>query len=220
MFPAVIQGPWKPCAAIVCASLPASAGVHAAPAAAANLPTCAVGMHVTRVSPLNYGAVILKFDAAKGTYQVKSDSDGLLDWVPASKLRSSCVGAEAASVTMNYFIGKWSLFVGPTAHHQVIDDKGYLVVGPGAHVPPLQVNADGSYVWVIDSKTTLKGQWRTLADKELRAGTKPPAILLMKAEGGKDWEVWKTGTNAGNNRDAISVERMDLGQSVQGTRLP
>ena len=188
-------------------------------AQAADLPPCKVGMHVPRVSPLNRSATILAIDAAKGSYQVKGE-DGLIDWVPASKLRSSCTGVDAAAVTTQYFIGNWSLFIGPTAHHEVIDSKGYLVVGPGAHVPPLQINTDGSYVWTLDSKSTIKGRWRVMADKELRSGTQPPAILLTKAEAGRDWQVSRAGVNAGNNRDAISVDRVDLGLSYRGTRLP
>ena len=86
-------------------------------ARAADLPPCKVGMHVPRVAPLNYGAVILDFDAKKGTYKVKSDSDGLIDWVPARFLKSSCVGAEAAPIKPDYFIGKWSLFVVPAPQH-------------------------------------------------------------------------------------------------------
>ncbi len=184
------------------------------------LPQCRVGMHVPLVSPLNYAATILAYDGAKGSYQVKSDADGLTDWVPARNLRYSCTGAEAAPVTQSYFVGKWSLFLGPTAHHEVIDSKGYLVVGSGAHVPPLQINSDATYVWVLDSRTTVRGRWRAMAANELRSGTRAPAILLLNAEGGKNWEVWKTGVNQGNNRDAIGVERMDLGESYQGTRLP
>ena len=186
----------------------------------ANLPPCRVGMHVPIVSPLNYGATILAYDAAKGSYKVKSDADGLIDFVPAYKLRYSCAGLDATAVTESYFVGRWSLFIGPTAHRETIDDKGYLVVGRGAHVPPLQINPNGSYVWVIDRRTTIQGKWRSLAANELRSGTKLPAILLMHGEDGKNWEVWKTGVNTGNNRDAISVERMDMGLSAMGTRLP
>lgn len=185
-----------------------------------DLPVCRVGMHVPLVSPLNYSAVILAVDEAKGSYQVKSDSDGLTDWVPARKLRYSCVGAEAAPVSEAYFAGAWTLFLGPTAHHEAIDSKGYLVVGSGARVPPLVISADHSYVWTIDSRTVVRGTWRTMAAGELRSGTKAPAILLLNGEGGKNWEVWRTGVNAGSNRDAIGVERMDLGLSYQGTRLP
>ena len=177
-------------------------------------------MHVPIVSPLNNAATILAIDEAKGSYQVKSERDGLVDWVPARKLSKSCVGAEARPASESYFLGTWTLFVGPTAHHEVIDAKGYLVVGSGARVPPLLINADETYVWTIDSRTIIKGKWRKMADGELRSGTKAPAILLLNAESGKNWEVWRTGVNPGNNRDAISIDRMDLGLSYKGTRLP
>ena len=182
------------------------------------MPPCTVGMHLPIVSPINRSGTLLAIDAAKGSYQVKGE-DGLVDWVPARSLRYSCVGAEAAPVAPSYFIGKWSLFIGPAAHHEVIDGEGYLIVGSGAQVPPLEIKADGSYVWVIDSKTTVRGNWRSMAESELRYGTKSPAILLLKAEDGANWEIWKTGVNAGNNRDAISIERIDMGLSYAGTRL-
>jgi len=190
-----------------------------ASAQAANLPICKVGMHAPIVSPLNYGGTILAIDAAKGTYQIKSDGDGLVDWVPARQLRYSCVGAEAAPVTENYFIGRWTLFIGPTAHYENIDSKGYLVVGSGAHAPPLQINADGSYVWVLDSRTIVRGKWRVLAANEMRNGTKGPAVVLMNGEDGKNWQVSRGGVNPSNNRDAIDLDRMDLGLSYKGTRL-
>ena len=185
-----------------------------------NLPPCRVGMHVPIVSPLNYAATILAIDEANGSYQVKSDRDGLTDWVPARNLRYSCTGAEAKPVSDSFFTGTWTMFLGPTAHNEVIDSKGYVVVGPGARVPPLVIRADGSYTWTLDSKTIVNGKWRTMAANELRSGTKAPAILLLNAEGGKNWQVWRTGVNKGNNRDAIGLERMDLGLSYQGTRLP
>ena len=185
-----------------------------------SLPMCKVGMHVPLVSPLNYAATILAFDEAKGTYQVKSDSDGLKDWVPARNLRYSCVGGESKAIPATFFAGNWTLFVGPTAHHEVIDSQGYLVVGRGARVPPLTITADGTYVWVIDSATTIRGSWREMAVHELKSATKAPAILLQKGEAGKDWEVWRNGVNPSNNRDAIGIERMDLGLSYQGTRMP
>ena len=184
------------------------------------LPACRVGLHVPLVSPRNYSATILAFDEAKGSYQVKADSDALTDWVPARSLRYSCIGAEAKAVTETYFIGAWTLFVGPTAHHEVIDSKGYLVVGPGAHVPPILIRDNGTYTWTIDSKTVIEGKWRGMAATEMRSGTKPPAILLMNGESGKNWQVSKAGVNKSNNRDAISIDRMDLGLSYQGTRLP
>ena len=109
---------------------------------------------------------------------------------------------------------------GATAHHQVIGADGYLVVGAGAKAPPLVITAEGTYVWTVDSKTTIRGRWRKMAESELKSGTTAPAVLLMNGEGGKNWEVWQRGVNPSNNRDAIGIERMDLGLSYQGTRAP
>jgi len=175
-------------------------------------------MRLPRVGALNYPGTIVAVDEKKGTYQVKSESDGLLDWYPASKLKDFCKGAEAATVTEAYFTGTWELFVGPTPHYEDRGSNTYLVVGSGAKAPPLVINANGSFTWRIDSKTTVTGKWRKMESKELKYGTKAPAILLMKGESGKDWEVWSRGTNASSNRDAITVERMDMGLSYMGTR--
>ena len=185
----------------------------------AALPTCAKGMRLPRVGALNYPGTIVAVDMKKGTYQIKSESDGLLDWYPASKLSHFCKGAEASAVTESYFTGTWNLFVGPTAHHEDYGSTRYLVVGPGAKAPPLVINANGTYIWRIDSQKTVTGKWRKLADTEMRSGTKSPAILLMKGEDGKDWQVSNAGVNAGSNKDRISIDRMDLGLSYQGTRM-
>jgi hypothetical protein len=55
-----------------------------------------------------------------------------------------------------------------------------------------------------------------------KPGPKGPSqevVSAVSGEDGKNWEVWKSGVNQGNNRDAISVERMDIGLSAMGTRL-
>ena len=206
-------------AAAAAAACAAIAGALAAETAA-ELAPCSLGLRVPLVSPLNYSAKIVAVDKAKGSYQVKSESDGLLDWVPAYKLRRSCKGEEAAPVSTSYFFGRWSLFIGPTAHHEVIGGKGYIVVGTGARVPPLQIHADGRYQWTLDSNTSVSGKWRALQASELPSGTPPPAIVLINAEGGHNWAVWKSGLNPGSNLDAIGIRRTDLGLSYQGTRLP
>lgn len=189
-----------------------------APVAAGELPPCRVGMHVPRVSPLNYGAVILAADPVKGTYRVKSDSDGLIDWVESYSLRTSCVGAVAQPIADDFFIGDWQMFVGPTPNNVVIGGKAYIEVGPGGKAPPIVIRKDGGYSWKIDSKTTVIGRWRPMAATELKYGTKGPAILLMKGEDGKDWQMYQHGTHLADNRDQAYVERMDLGLSYMATR--
>src|SRR5436853_84757 len=83
------------------------------------LPPCRADMHVPPIGPLNYGGTILAVDETKGSYQVKSDRGGLVDWVKAYNLRYSCAGVEAKPVSDNFFAGKWELFVGPTPHYEV-----------------------------------------------------------------------------------------------------
>ena len=101
----------------------------------------------------------------------------------------------------------------------MIGDKRYLVSGVGAKAPPLQINADNTYAWTLDSRNTVRGRWRALADREMKPGTKPPAIVLLKGEDGKDWQVSNGGVHSGNNRDAIEIVRMDMGITYRGTRM-
>lgn len=195
---------------------PAAAPVQPPPAS--GLPVCRAGLHVPRVSPLNYGATILAVDPAKGSYKVKSDADGLIDWVSSYSLRTSCTGAVAQAITADFFIGDWEMFVGPTPNNVVIGGKAYIEVGPGAKAPPIVVRKDGGYSWKIDSKTTVTGRWRALAPNEMRNGTVGPAILLMKGESGKDWQMSRRGTALADNRDQANIDRMDLGLSYMATR--
>jgi len=196
----------------------AFAAAPVAEAAANALPTCRVGMHAPIVSPLNYGGTLLAYDAARGAYQVRSDGDGLVDWVPSRQLRFSCVGGEAAPITTAFFVGRWSLFVGPTPNHVTHGDEVDLEVGRGGRSPPITVNADGTYVWRVDSATTVRGRWHALAPGEARDRTVGPAILLVAGEGGHDWQMSRSGIDASTGHDKVAIDRMDLGESYMGTR--
>ena len=189
----------------------------AGPAAAEGLPSCAVGMKVI-VSPLNNDAVIIGANPAQGSYQVRSLADQLVDWVPARALRYSCTGAAAAAADTGYFVGTWNTFVGAVPLTTIHGGKAYTEVSMGGHGRPIQVNGDGTYVWQVDSSTTVRGRWRTMAAAEVRSGTTGPAILLINGEGGKQWQMSGHGVNAGNGHDQASVDRMDLGVSYMVTR--
>lgn len=215
-----LLGPAQPAKPAAQAPAPRpTAPVAAAPPGNPNgLPTCRVGMHVPRVSPLNYGAVILAADSAKGSFQVKSDSDGLIDWVSAYSLRTSCIAAAAQPITTSFFVGNWEMFVGPTPNNVVVAGKAYIEVGPGGKAPPISVRADGSYSWKVDSRTTVSGHWRPMAEGEMKSGSKGPAILLIKGESGKDWQMTRRGTALADNRDQADIDRMDMGLSYMATR--
>ncbi len=170
------------------------------------------------VSPLNNDAVIIAAKPGQGSYQVRSLSDQLVDWVPSRNLRRSCTGAEASAVDTGFFVGSWNTFVGPVPLTTIHGGKAYTEVSMGGHGRPIQVNGDGSYVWQVDSSTTVRGRWRAMAAAEVRSGTVGPAILLINGEGGKQWQMSRHGVNAGNGHDQASVDRMDLGVSYMAPR--
>ena len=186
-------------------------------AAAQPLPACRVGMKVI-VSPLNNDAVIIAANPAQGSYQVRSLSDQLTDWVPTRALRYSCSGAAPPPVDNGFFVGSWSTFVGPVPLTTVHNGKAYTEVSMGGHGLPIQVNGDGSYIWFVDSATTVRGRWRAMAASEVKYGTNGPAILLINGEGGRQWQMSRRGVNAGNGHDQATVERMDMGVSYIATR--
>ena len=152
--------------------------------------------------------------------QVKSDSDGLVDWVPARKLRYSCAGVEAQPISL---ILRWQVGFGSSARPlsmKLLTQKAYLVVGPGAKAPPLAINADGTYSWQLDSKTKIDGKWRKMLEAELRPGTKAPALLLLRRGWQELGDLEERKRSIRATTVMYTVERMDLGLSYHGTRLP
>jgi hypothetical protein len=184
------------------------------------LPACAVGMRVPKAGALNYPATIIDADPAKGAFQVRYDG-GSTEWVTSVGLRSSCTVAAASAMTDSFFVGKWEMFVGPAPQHQVIGGDRYIVVAAGATAPPLTINADGTYAWVVDGNTIINGRWRKMDVGEMKYGTadKAPAIMLMNGYSGKDWQVTRSGVRLSDKRDQLGVERMDLGLSFLATRM-
>ena len=196
----------------------AAAAAVAFAGAAQALPTCQVGLHAPLVSPRNTSATIIAADPAKGSYQIRSDDDHMTDWVSAYQLRYSCAGAAAAAIDANFFVGRWTMFVGPTPN--TVDRGGhvFLEVGPGGQAAPIMINADGSYAWKVDSATVVRGRWRVMSAGEMRSGSRGPAILIVAGEGGHNWQVTRRGVNAGSNKDQLDIDRMDLGTSYMATR--
>lgn len=185
-----------------------------------NLPACTVGMPVITLACINYPGHIIGRDAAKGTWKVQCDADKEQSWVSANDLKHSCIAGDAA-INEKYFLGKWDMFTGGGVSYYERGGSIYRSPQAAAHTPPLAINADGTYVWT-DYKTTWKGRWRALKAAEMKYAYRNepgPAVLLMKAEDGKDWQVTRQGTNSSDNRDRIEIERMDLGLTYRGVRM-
>jgi hypothetical protein len=93
-----------------------------------------------------------------------------------------------------------------------------VVAGNAAKAPPLVIRKDGTYTWVIDSKTTVRGSWHVAEPSELKYGYEKRGLTLVLAKGedGKDWLVSRDLAYAGDGRDAILIERRDLGLTYRG----
>jgi hypothetical protein len=177
-------------------------------------------MPVSVLACINYPGHIVAQDKAKGTWKVRCDSSKDESWVSADDLKRVCTAQDVA-VSEKYFVGKWDLFTGGGAAYYERGGSIYRTAEAAVRTPPLTINADGTYVWPVDSKTTIKGKWRLLQKNEYKyPSDKAPVILLIAAEGGKDWQVTRQGTNGSDNRDRVLVERKDLGLTYRGPRIP
>ena len=180
-------------------------------------PPCRVG-DVVRAGVLNYDSKILAHDRTKGLYKVKDVRSGLEDWLPAKMLKT-CTGEEPPAVTEGYYVGLWELATGGGARWEKKPGHDWHVTaGQTAKAPPITIRKDGTYTWVIDSKVTVKGRWHVARKDELKYGyeNRGLTLLLEKGEDGKDWLVSRDLAYAGDGRDAILIERRDLGLTYRG----
>lgn len=182
-------------------------------------PPCKIG-DVVRAGVLNYDAKIVEHNAAKGLYKVRyvTGYPGDVEWLPAKGLKT-CTGVEAPAATESYFLGRWQLFTGGGGHWEKKGSGDWHVkAGEVAKAPPLVIDKNGTYTWVIDSKTTVKGNWHVAEKSELKYGyeNRGLTLLLAKGEDGKDWLVSRDLAYASDGGDAILIERRDLGLTYRG----
>ena len=196
--------------------------IRAAPAptpAEASGPACRVGLHVPRAGLTNREAIITAVDAKQGLYRVKYDNGDPSEWLPA-RLIGGCTGAGPAPITERYYAGIWSLFIGPTPHYEKRGADTWIVVGSGAKAFTLAIKAGGTYQWQVDSRTVVRGNWRTMRTDEYSPSTKGPAIVLIRGDGGYDWAVARpTAVGSADTRDQIAMWNLKLGTSSDGIRL-
>lgn len=180
-------------------------------------PPCKVG-DVVRAGVLNYDARIVQHDRARGLYKVRRVSDGSEESLPAQSLKT-CTGEEPPPVTEGYFFGEWEMFTAGGGHYEKTNQRDWHVVaGQAAKAPPLVIRKDRTYTWKIDSKTTVQGKWHVAQTSELKYGYDKRGLTLVLANGedGKDWLVSRDLAYAGDGRDAVLIERRDLGLTYRG----
>lgn len=97
-----------------------------------------------------------------------------------------------------WFVGDWRVSV-PMAMGLVTDGRNlYRTVSGGLRLPPLRINADGTYSWRVQ-----EGSGEKLINGRWEPNPQGPGVILKNAEKGADWLVY-------NNTDAQSA----LGETV------
>ena len=179
---------------------------------------------VVRAGALNYDAKILEFDQVTGLYKVQfvTGYKGDIEFVPPTGLKT-CKAPDIAPVAEPWFVGVWQLFTGGGGAWQKNPvTSSWKIVGlDAAGAPPIRIDNNGTYEWVIDSSQTITGQWRKAAASELKYGyeKRGTTIILIKGESGKNWLVSRVLVGTSNGRDQILIERVDLGLTYRGSRV-
>lgn len=84
----------------------------------------------------------------------------------------------------SFFVGDWNLqnpFAGVT---RIIGNDVYNIYNGGEKLPPIRINANGTYSWVIDKKKVIKGNWIPNTDA--------PGIILVKGYRDVNWLAYNT----------------------------
>ena len=130
-------------------------------------PACEIGM-VVKAGALNYNAKILEFNAASGLYKVQyvTGSKGDVAFVPPSGLKT-CLAPPIAPVPLSWFQGVWQSYKGGGGAWAKNPNSGSwkVVALDAAAGPPIRMNADGTFEWIINQSQTIRGRWRGRAKR-------------------------------------------------------
>lgn len=133
------------------------------------------------------GATIEAYDAAKRQYRLRLDTGGG-DILPAHS-----VFRPGDKIDNSFFIGKWVVFVSGSTSTYTQGKEGFRRFSEGMKLPPLEIKADGTYVWRELGGKVIKGKWR---------GEKTaPGITILKGADGRDWTVYESTEGYAPTRD-------------------
>lgn len=123
------------------------------------------------------GAKVEAYDPEKRTYRLRFES-GSGDIVPCHSV------GRPGRVSNDFFIGGWEVYVGGATSTFKRGGDRYRRFGGGVKLPPLEIKADGTYVWRDSGGKVIRGKW------ESREAV--PGITLLGGLDGKDWTVYES----------------------------
>lgn len=113
-----------------------------------------------------------------------------------------------------FFVGDWNLYLPMTVTERVIDRDLYKIYSGADRLPPLRINANNTYLWVIDKKKVIRGKWQP--------NPKGPGVVLLKGDGGTNWYVYSQADNSSNsiyNTDQVRLVSEPYGTPRYGFRI-
>ena len=160
-------------------------------------------------------------ESAPGKYKVHYEGCTATwdEWVDRLALHAPATLAPG-SADVTFLFGKWAMFTPSYPNTVLHGDDLYREYGPGGKSPPLQINADGSYVWYFDfGKPPVTGKWR--ADAKVPGadmGTQAYAGVIIDDPARQPWKVYRIVSKT-DTEDRIEARRMCSGEVDMGTRL-
>jgi hypothetical protein len=182
------------------------------------------GAKVDVMSKMDRGTVI----AVKGfDYKIHFDGckaywDG---WYDGSDLKPSAP-LSTSSADVKFLLGAWKMFQ-PSAPNTVI--KGgevYREYGFGAKAPPLQIRADGTYIWKEDfDAPATRGKWyassripsRMESGRKVKSSAYELNGIVIKARDGQLWRLYRA-TYQGKPSNGITLDCLCSGLEMMGRR--
>lgn len=186
-------------------------------------PPCQIGT-VTRAGALNYDARIIAIDPVKSQYKVQfvTGYKGDVEYLYPRDLKT-CYAPDPPPVQESWFYGVWQLSTGGGGAwaKNPVTGSWHVTALDVAGAPPIRINSDGTFEWILDSTKVARGRWHRAAPSELKSGyeKRGTAILLVNGEDGKDWLVTRELVGGSDSRERILLERKDLGLTYWGRRL-
>lgn len=123
------------------------------------------------------------------------------------------VAPEREPFWTNWFVGDWRVSV-PMAMGAVTDGRYvYRTVSGGMRLPPLRINADGTYSWRLQ-----EGKGERLVQGRWEPNSKGPGVVLKNAEKGADWLVYNN-SRTGSTLGETVILSSDCCTYYDGSRL-
>ena len=138
--------------------------------------------------PLWYTGVVERVgpdpNAVAGTtdeaYLIRDDRVDGRQWLD----RQRVAGIEREPFWTGFFVGDWEISVPMAMGTVEHGGELYRIVTGGMRLPPLRVNPDGTYLWVVDENggtRVIQGRWTPREDA--------PGIVLLAGDQGADWRL-------------------------------